>query len=76
MVCKESRVGASLNELEDFGDEPSPLCSLPPTPLSAGLHSDWVLQKVDEIRNPVGISCEGFENQFKALLIAIKQDLF
>lgn len=34
--------------------------------------SDWVLRKVDEIRSLVGISCEGYEEQFKAFLIAIE----
>lgn len=40
LVCKESRVGASLNELDDSRDEPSPIYSLPPKPLWAGLHSN------------------------------------
>ncbi|XP_040989014.1 uncharacterized protein LOC121236643 [Juglans microcarpa x Juglans regia] len=34
--------------------------------------SDWVLRKVEEIRDVVGISCHGFEEHFRALLIAIE----
>ncbi|KAG6703730.1 hypothetical protein I3842_07G100400 [Carya illinoinensis] len=37
---------------------------------------DWVLRKVKEIRNCVGISCDGFEEQFRALRIAIKVGQF
>lgn len=44
----------------DVGDraDPTPLCCLPP------LHSlplDWVMRKVEEIWNCVGLSFEGFE---------------
>jgi len=34
--------------------------------------SDWMMRKVDEIKDCVGISCVGFEEQFRALLIAIE----
>lgn len=73
LVCKVPELGASLNVLEDSGVEPNPIYSLPLAPIWAGLHSDRVLlQKVDEIRNCVGIACEGFEDQFKALFIAME----
>lgn len=73
LVCKVPELGASLNVLEDSGVEPNPIYSLPLASIWAGLHSDRVLlQKVDEIRNCIGIACEGFEDQFKALFIAIE----
>lgn len=40
LICKEFGVGASTNGMEDFGDEPSPICSLPPVSLQAGFHLD------------------------------------
>jgi hypothetical protein len=35
-------------------------------------YSDWVLQRVMEIYRVVGLSCEGYEEQFMALLTAIE----
>lgn len=46
--------------------------SLPPSPNSSGLTSNWVLNEVKEIQEHVGISCEGLEEQFRALHIAMK----
>lgn len=34
--------------------------------------SNWVLRKVEELKDCVGITCEGNEDQFRALLIAIE----
>lgn len=34
--------------------------------------SDWVLKKVEELQACVGLSCDGFEEQYKALLVAIE----
>lgn len=42
LVCKETRVGISINGVEDMGDVASPNCSLPPAHSLAGLHSNWV----------------------------------
>jgi hypothetical protein len=39
-------------------------------------YSDFVLHRVKEIHLVVGISCEGFEEQFMALLIAIAVSRF
>lgn len=39
---------------------------------SSSTISDWVLKQVEDIQSSVGISDDGFEEQFKALLIAIK----
>jgi hypothetical protein len=36
------------------------------------VYSDWVLQCAKEIRCVVGVSCEGFEEQFMAILTAIE----
>lgn len=33
--------------------------------------SDWVIQKAMEINHCVGITCEGFEDEFMVLLIVI-----
>lgn len=52
----------------DMDGEPIPRKSLPlcqPT-------TNWVIHKVQEIQRYVGIECEGFEEQFIALLTAIK----
>lgn len=65
---------STFDDLGHMGDEPSPICSLPPPLPWVALHSNWVLQKVDGIHDYVGISCEGFEEQFKALLIAIEAE--
>lgn len=48
-----------------------PLCTISPK-LAFRLTSDWVLKKVEEVQECLGISCVGFEEQLKALLIAIE----
>lgn len=48
------------------GEEPTPLNSF---------HlkvSDWVIRKAIEINYCVGMTCEGFEDEFLALLTAIE----
>jgi len=35
-------------------------------------HSNWVLQRAKEIHHVLGISCEGYEEQFMAILTAIE----
>lgn len=56
-------------------DDPIPPCAPPPCHTSSCVVSDWVLKKVGEIQACVEISCDGFEEQFKALLIAIESRL-
>lgn len=41
----------------------------PPTLDLNSFASDWVLRKVEELKYCVGITCKGYEDQFKALLI-------
>lgn len=62
LICQELVDGVDCSFFGEIeaGGAPSPI-----------LHSDWVLQKLDEIRKCIGISCEGFKDQFKALLITI-----
>ena len=48
------------------------LISLPPISNIADSSSNWVLDKVNEIQQCVQITCEGFEDQFIALLTAIE----
>ncbi|XP_042972976.1 uncharacterized protein LOC122304776 [Carya illinoinensis] len=67
------RGGFTFNRRDDMGDEPSPIFSLLPTHHWVGFHSNWVLHNVDEIRDYIGISCKGFEEQFKALLTTIEE---
>lgn len=63
VVCEE---GGVLNEM----GSPTPLCVFPSNP--APNSTDWVLKEVAELQECVGISCVGFEEQFNALLVAIK----
>ncbi|KAG6663984.1 hypothetical protein CIPAW_02G059900 [Carya illinoinensis] len=55
----------------NVGDDPSPLCSLPPALPWSDLQTDWVLKKVEDIWHCTGISCVGFEDQLRALFTAI-----
>ncbi|KAF5469324.1 hypothetical protein F2P56_013408 [Juglans regia] len=63
--------------LEDFsvGEDFQNFQSNNPIPLNycfPNQASDWVLHKVKEIQHFVGISCEGYEEQFIALLTAME----
>lgn len=49
-------------------DDQIPISALPPSCVV----SDWILKKVEEIHACVGISCNGFEEQFNALLKTIE----
>lgn len=44
---------------EDFA--PNLLCSIPSRAEWNNLSSDWVLRKVEELKDCTGISCDGFE---------------
>ncbi|KAG6680391.1 hypothetical protein I3842_13G039400 [Carya illinoinensis] len=65
LFCKE--VGTEI--LSAYPSEPedllSPLCSLPPADTGTDLHPEWVLQKVNEMRHCLGMSCEGFGTKCK-----------
>lgn len=50
--------GKSIVEVE----EPIPLNSFHP------IVSDWVIQKALEIKHCIGVTCDGFEDEFMALL--------
>lgn len=65
-----SEFGEIIESDEDFF--PDPLCSIPHGIDWNHKSSYWVLRKVDEIKDCVGISCDGFEELFSALLIAIE----
>lgn len=59
--------------MEGDGDIPSPpICSVQLGPHGATNQSNRFLKKVDEIQECIEIYCEGFENQFNALLIVIE----
>ncbi|XP_041007460.1 uncharacterized protein LOC121252060 [Juglans microcarpa x Juglans regia] len=62
--CKYSSEGE-----EAVGEDPTPLSMVPPS-----ISSDWVLKKVEELQSCMGISCVRYEEQFKALIIAIEAD--
>ncbi|KAG6652954.1 hypothetical protein CIPAW_05G041700 [Carya illinoinensis] len=70
----DDSVSCESGELVESGEDlsPVPLSSFNPELEWPCNSSDWVLRKVEEIRDCVGISCEGFEEQFRALLIAIE----
>ncbi|KAF5467994.1 hypothetical protein F2P56_012192 [Juglans regia] len=51
---------------EPEGEDPSPISIMHPLP------TDWVVKKVEELQSCVGISCEGYADQFRAQLIAIE----
>lgn len=50
----------------------TPLCTLPPSSTYGSCSSNWAFKKVEEIQDVIGISFEGYEEQFKALLIALE----
>ncbi|KAF5466945.1 hypothetical protein F2P56_016823 [Juglans regia] len=52
---------------ESAGVEPTPIRMIFPN-----VSDDWVLKKVEELQSCMGISCKGYEEQFKALIIAIE----
>lgn len=56
--------------LDDFDNDP--LCIIPLDLAQEVNIFDWVLLKVDELKNYVEIFCVGFEEQFCALLVAIE----
>ncbi|KAF5480112.1 hypothetical protein F2P56_000881 [Juglans regia] len=60
--CKYSTEGE-----EAVGEDPTPLSMFPPS-----ISSEWVLKKVEELQSCMGILCVGYEEQFKALIIAIE----
>ena len=65
--------GGESSEDNEFGDfVPDTLCSIPPGIEWNNKFSDWGLRKVEEIKEYVGISCDGYEEKFRALLIAIE----
>lgn len=67
MICRGIGLDSTFNGLDDMWDEPSPTCSLPLAHPWAGFHSNLVLQKVAEVHDCVGISCEGFsKNNLKS----------
>lgn len=70
IVSEDSVSGDFFVPDEEFA--PDPLCPAPPGIGWNCSSSDWVLRKVDEINECVGISFVGFEVQFRALLIAIE----
>lgn len=57
---------STFNELDDMG------MSLVLSAWAGPHHSNWVLQKEEEIHDCVGISCEGLKEQFKTLLTIIE----
>ena len=52
---------------EDVEADPTPISVVTPT-----RSSDWILKKIEDLQNCLGISCAGYEEQFKALIIAIE----
>lgn len=70
----EGSISCELGELivldEDEDPDTVPLCSINPNIEWQNKSFGWVLRKVEEIKNCVGSYCDGFEEQFRALLIA------
>lgn len=60
------------DELDESNEDPDPLCSIPLGLEWANISSYWVMRKADEINDCVVISYKGFEEQVRALLIAIE----
>lgn len=59
----------SLEGEEFSGKESFPISILPPLP------PNWVMKKVNELQNCLGISCKAYADQFKALLTAIEANI-
>lgn len=45
--------------MDEFVEDFDPLCSIPSGLEWTNISSDWVIRKVDEIEECVGMSCEG-----------------
>lgn len=56
----------------DVSHSPDPLCIIPPEIDWNFKSSDWVLSKVEEIKDCVGISCEEYDEQFRPFLQLLK----
>ncbi|KAF5469001.1 hypothetical protein F2P56_013106 [Juglans regia] len=69
--CEEECLGSGVQLGTVSGDNVVPLVSLPLNNI-VGSPSDWFLHKVNKIQHIVGLTHGGCEDQFKALLIAIK----
>ncbi|XP_042970967.1 uncharacterized protein LOC122303308 isoform X3 [Carya illinoinensis] len=52
---------------EDIEADPTPISMVTPS-----LSDDWLLKKIEDLQSCLGISCVGYEEQFKALIIAIE----
>lgn len=63
LPCEEEYLGPSVQFGVESGKD-VPLMSLPPINDIAGSSSDWILQKVNEIQQCMGITCGGSEDQF------------
>ncbi|KAG6712711.1 hypothetical protein I3842_05G115900 [Carya illinoinensis] len=72
LTCREFGTDLHLTEMNETEDIPSPLCSLSPTVPWDVSQPDWVIQKVNDMCQFMGMSCEGFEDQMQALFIAIR----
>lgn len=69
-VSNNSMDEVGLEELQEFQiQNPFPLSCLFPDQSNA---SDWVFKTVKDIQEIVGLKCEGYEEQFMALLTAIE----
>lgn len=67
-----SQAGTVLVLCEGDCFDGAPLCTFLPSPNSSNFASEWVLKKVEKIQACLGITCDGFEEQLKTLLLAIE----
>lgn len=67
-MVREKRRGGVSNEYPNI----DPLCVIPPKLKRETIIFDWVLHKVDELKDCLEVSYEGFEKQFRAFIVAIE----
>ncbi|KAF5449121.1 hypothetical protein F2P56_029600 [Juglans regia] len=72
LTCSSDLALFSSDSIGEEGASLTPLCTLPPSSKYGSCPSNWVFKKVEEIQAVIGISFGGYEEQFKALLIALE----
>lgn len=65
----EDSKASEFGEMFEFDEDSAPnlLCTIPPRIDWNNKSSDWVLRKEDEIKDCVGVFCDGFEGHIEII---------